>query len=218
MEVKKTKAELYNDWIETPGNREKKIAKNKEWRDNNKKRILEYRQQYRANPVVKVYEQYMRKLWLASNPEKAKAISFRAYVKQVESGYKCAYDAEYRSKTENKQRRNDRLNFRFHNDEQYRIGVKVSGMTHRYLKGVGRRNEPLIGCSVQALRNHFESQFTDGMSWLNYGEWEIDHILPLTSFNLTNREEYLKCVHYTNLQPLWVMDNLKKGNKILKAS
>ena len=217
MNTEKTKAQLYKEWIEIPGNRDKKNAKTKAWREKNAQKVLSYRQQYRSNPVVKVYENYMKKLWLASNPDKAKAISLRQYIRNVESGHKPSYDAQYRSKGENKIKRNYRSNFRFHNDQQYRIGVLITGMTHRYLKGVGRKNEPIIGCSVESLRKHLESKFTDGMSWMNYGEWEIDHILPLTSFDLTNPEEYSKCVHYSNLQPLWAMDNLKKGNKIKVA-
>ena len=51
------------------------------------------------------------------------------------------------------------------------------------------------------------------MSWDNYGEWHIDHIRPMASFNLQEQEEQLKCCHYTNLQPLWAEENLRKGNK-----
>jgi hypothetical protein len=75
----------------------------------------------------------------------------------------------------------------------------------------------LIGCSIPELKQHLESQFKDGMDWNNYGlkGWHIDHIKPCASFDLTNPEEQKKCFHYTNLQPLWAKDNLKKGAKIL---
>jgi hypothetical protein len=52
------------------------------------------------------------------------------------------------------------------------------------------------------------------MSWANYGEWHIDHKTPLSSFNLQDREQFLKAVHYTNLQPLWALDNLRKNDKL----
>lgn len=70
-----------------------------------------------------------------------------------------------------------------------------------------------LGCTVVELKRYLESQFQDGMSWENYGEWHIDHIEPLANFDLTDREQFKKAVHYTNLQPLWAIDNLIKGAK-----
>jgi hypothetical protein len=73
----------------------------------------------------------------------------------------------------------------------------------------------LIGCSVYELLQHLEKQFTDGMSWDNYGRWHIDHIKPCASFDLTDPEQQKKCFHYTNLQPLWAADNIRKSDKVL---
>lgn len=68
-----------------------------------------------------------------------------------------------------------------------------------------------LGCSIEYFKKCIEKQFRKGMSWNNYGQWHIDHIKPLSKFNLTNRQEFLKACHYTNLQPLWKKDNLRKG-------
>lgn len=73
----------------------------------------------------------------------------------------------------------------------------------------------LIGCSIEECRKHLEGQFKDGMTWENQGEWHIDHIYPLSKFDLTNQEEQKKAFHYTNLQPLFAKDNIRKGNKII---
>jgi hypothetical protein len=73
-----------------------------------------------------------------------------------------------------------------------------------------------LGCSIEQLKQHLESKFQTNMSWNNYGPtgWHIDHIIPLSKFNLSIREELLKACHYTNLQPLWAIDNICKGNKL----
>lgn len=69
-----------------------------------------------------------------------------------------------------------------------------------------------IGCSLEEVKMHLELQFQLGMTWNNHGEWEIDHIIPLSSAKTP--EEMYKLCHYSNLQPLWAKDNLKKSNKI----
>jgi hypothetical protein len=80
----------------------------------------------------------------------------------------------------------------------------------------GGKAEDIIGCSYEFLLEHLESKFKDGMTWENRGVygWHIDHIVPLSS--ASNEDELIKLNHYTNLQPLWALDNLKKSNKILQ--
>lgn len=74
-----------------------------------------------------------------------------------------------------------------------------------------------LGCNITFLRTYLEKQFKSGMSWTNYGNkkgnWSIDHIKPLSRFDLSKRQELLIACHYTNLQPLWMEENLRKGNK-----
>jgi hypothetical protein len=72
----------------------------------------------------------------------------------------------------------------------------------------------LIGCEIDYLLYYLQNKFTDNMNWDNYGKWHIDHIKPCCSFDLSKIEEQKKCFHYTNLQPLWAIDNIKKGSKI----
>ncbi len=70
----------------------------------------------------------------------------------------------------------------------------------------------LIGCSIQELCQHLESQFRQGMTWENYGPiWHVDHIKPCAAFDLTKPEEQTACFHYTNLQPLFAEENLTKN-------
>lgn len=76
------------------------------------------------------------------------------------------------------------------------------------------KTKELIGCSISEFRKHLESQFRPGMSWSNYGEWHIDHIKPCSSFDLSNTDQQKKCFHFTNQQPLWALDNIRKSDKI----
>lgn len=71
----------------------------------------------------------------------------------------------------------------------------------------------LLGCTPEVLKIYLEAKFTDGMSWDNQGNWHIDHIRPCASFDLTDPEQQKQCFHYTNLQPLWASDNIRKGAK-----
>lgn len=74
----------------------------------------------------------------------------------------------------------------------------------------------LLGCTLEELKKHLESKFTEGMNWNNYGEWHIDHIIPCKIFDLSKEEAQKICFHYTNLQPLWGIDNIKKGSFVDK--
>lgn len=81
-----------------------------------------------------------------------------------------------------------------------------------------------LGCSIEDLKKYLEKKFYnrkssgEKMTWENYGVygWHIDHIKPLSAFDLTDRKQFLEACHYTNLQPLWAEDNLSKSNKISK--
>lgn len=76
----------------------------------------------------------------------------------------------------------------------------------------------LLGCSLDYFKSYIESKFVQGMSWDNYSHktWHIDHIRPIASFDLKDPEQQKQCFHYTNLQPLWAIDNMKKGSKYEK--
>lgn len=71
----------------------------------------------------------------------------------------------------------------------------------------------MLGCTLAGLKLHMEAQFTEGMTWENYGKWHIDHIKPVSAFDLLDVMQQRQCFHFTNLQPLWASDNQSKGNK-----
>ena len=75
------------------------------------------------------------------------------------------------------------------------------------------KTQEMLGANYEVAFKHIESQFKNGMSWDNHGDWHIDHIIPLSL--ATTEEEMIKLCHYTNLQPLWAEDNLIKSNKTI---
>ena len=123
----------------------------------------------------------------------------------------------YWSKKQNKERKALRKREQWLGDENLRISSNCRGRIYRALKGQkkSKSTEKLVGCSFSELKIYLQNKFLEGMSWSNYGEWHIDHILPCASFDLSKIEEQEKCFHYTNLQPLWGIDNLIKSAKII---
>ena len=105
------------------------------------------------------------------------------------------------------------------NDPMVRLKNNLRSRTIQFFKSndVQKNNKTfdIVGCSPQSLREHLGSQFVEGMTWDNYGKggWHIDHIIPLSSAD--DEERIYELCHYSNLQPLWEEDNLKKGSKIL---
>lgn len=128
-----------------------------------------------------------------------------------------AYFKEYTQK--NLSKINERFKERRKNDPAFRIKCNLRSRLSVVLGGSKKSatTEKLLGCDYECARQHIENQFTDGMSWDNYGlyGWHIDHITPCASFDLSDPEQQRQCFHYTNLQPLWAEDNLKKSDKIL---
>lgn len=93
------------------------------------------------------------------------------------------------------------------------IRSRISSIIYNKKLQKNNKFKEYIGCSLDELKYHLESQFIDDMSWENHGKfgWHVDHIIPLSSAK--TEEELYKLCHYTNLQPLWAEDNLKKSNK-----
>jgi len=124
-------------------------------------------------------------------------------------------------KKNNRKRYNDLNTNRKKNDPLYKLRITISERIRQALKyhlaGTYKKKDStieLLGCSVDQLKTHLQNQFKEGMSWQNHGEWHIDHIIPCAAFDLSKKENCLKCFNYKNLQPLWAHENLSKSDKI----
>ena len=99
----------------------------------------------------------------------------------------------------------------------FRMQLSISAALRTSLKREGytkkSRTHQVLGCSYDFFVSHIESQFKEGMNWENYGEWELDHIIPV-SLGKTE-EEIMALNNYINFQPLWRKDNINKTNKIV---
>jgi hypothetical protein len=164
-------------------NREKILSQKKEHWDKNKHEINEKRKEWRSENKDKIYIQ--SKKYYEKNKTKIRE-----------------YQNEYEINRKQK-------------DFSYRLRINLRARIREAIKNNGTKKSYstifLIGCEVDYLRQHLESQFKTGMSWSNYGEWEIDHIQPCSSFDLTNEQQQKEYFHYTNLQPLWKTENRIKG-------
>jgi len=161
------------------------LERNKKYYIDNKERINLYQKNYQLNNRQKLNEQ-ARKYYL----DKKKIIlrKHRLYVKD---------------------KRKINIGFKILCNLRKRIWSVLKG------NDKSKKTINLIGCNINFLKNYLENQFKPGMSWLNYSYrgWHIDHIRPCASFDLSKPSQQRKCFNYTNLQPLWAKDNLKKRNK-----
>jgi len=100
----------------------------------------------------------------------------------------------------------------------FRLNKSMSSLLWRALKENKKSQSwtNLVGYDIQRLVKHLEKQFYGGMSWDNYGKWHVDHILPRSRFNFTKHTDpdFKKCWGLKNLQPLWAIDNMSKGDRI----
>jgi hypothetical protein len=189
--------------------KERALAAAREWKRNNQDLVKKMRREYYLANKEKELKQHRE--WKAANPDLYKQI-------------KAASDRKYRQENaeylEQKRiaygpRRNSLAKQRYHSDERARAEAKTRARFVQLILKVKSKSkvcEEMCGCDLQSLRKHIESKFLDGMSWDNYGRWHIDHIKPVSSFDLTDQEQIKQCFHFLNLQPLWAADNIKKRN------
>ena len=131
-------------------------------------------------------------------------------------GHRRKYEEQYRLNPANREKINKRHRDRCHHDLNYHLRSALRCRLKEALKNGQKSGSAVddLGCSIEFLKSYLESLFLPGMTWDNWGVngWHIYHILPLSSFDLTDREQFLEACNYRNLQPLWAADNIRKSN------
>lgn len=170
----------------------------------------------------KVCQNLLAKIRYQSNPSKyinaqktrMENPSRKASYKEWKDEYNKLYNKEWKSKNR------ERIRLYEREQRKHNINYKLAQNLRTRIRTAVRRNQKAgsaieaLGCSIEDFKKYLETLFSEDMSWSNYGKWHIDHITPLSSFDLTNPEEFRKACHFSNLQPLWAKDNLSKSDKV----
>ena len=161
----------------------------------------EYHSKYQADPNKR---RKAKQKWIKNNPKKSQ-----------ES--KAKYRKNNRKKCQeavNKWRRR-----KYAESIDYRLTCAIRGYSSHIKKLMKQKKElssiEYLGCTIEQLKAHIESQWQDGMTWDNHAHdgWHIDHVVPLDWY-IKNSDDPWQANHYTNLRPLWAKENLLKSNKI----
>lgn len=192
------------------------MIKSDETPEQRDRRLAQKRESYRRNrehhiATVRAYQ--------AANPDKIKQ-----YQTNARSNLDKAAELERtnRWRRENRDhvltKRRARSKERYSTDETFRMTAVLRSGLIRALNGKGKGGSAIeaLGCTIDELRAHLEARFTEGMTWDNWAMdgWHIDHIRPLSSFDLTDPKQVKQVCHYTNLAPLWAFDNMSKGSRV----
>jgi len=178
---------------------------------------LDGRKVYSAKHRKKIIARVTK--WAKDNKEKRKAYLAAYYLKNKEKH--LATSKKWKRDNIEKNRAYGRKTARKMSlIPKNRISDAISAGMYRGVKKNrgGNSWESLVGYTLFDLINHLSKQFQAGMTFENYGEWHIDHKIPISKFNFSDvtHDDFKRCWALDNLQPLWAAENIKKHNKLGK--
>lgn len=213
---KTTKWMLEQDFI----TRKEKISSyNHNWKRENRSHIKEYNKQYRKENNHWILPQQREYKILNKAKCDAKRHEWCSKNRHIKNEKNRIFMNEY-SKTLKFKETTKKYRESKKDDAKWLLRKNLSGCIRQAIKiqsgEKAYRSMELLGCTIEQIRDHLESQFTEGMTWDNMGRggWHIDHIIPCAFFDLTKPSHQKVCFNYQNLQPLWASDNCSKGDKI----
>lgn len=172
--------------------------------------LKEYKRQWHLANCDKVRER--AKKWAKDNPERRKQITQR----WLENNPEKRRDVTLKYHQKTREVRQRKVLEKYRGNPSFRLSRLLRSRIWNALKNNRKAAHTieLIGCKWSELRMWLEFQFQDGMTWENYGPiWHVDHIQPCASFDLSDPEQQKECFNYKNLQPLFALDNFRKGAK-----
>jgi len=198
-------------------NREKRLAAQREYYAANRDARIEYNKQYAEKNKESICAQ--RKQYRANNSDQRKEAMRQWYLKNAE--YAKQQAKQYRSVNKDKMKEWHKVyrKERMVADPVYALTIKIRTLIGAKFASGGytkrSKTYAILGCSYSEFKLHIERQFCNGMSWDNHGEWHLDHIVPVAT--ATCEDDVIRLNHYTNFQPLWATDNLRKGASCASA-
>lgn len=189
----------------------------KNYYQNNKERFDVYRKYYTRLEVniERRKEHYSRRYKTDTEFRINRLESKKKYRSRPETKLKeIIYKKVYLSRPEVREKINNLKKKHWRENPQYKISNILRHRMKTAIKNDQKTGSAIrdLGCTVSFLKNYIQSKFQEGMTWENWSMhgWHLDHIIPLCRFDLTKEDEFKKAAHYTNLQPLWARDNIRK--------
>lgn len=195
-------------------------AHSKKYRKDNAERYKELKRASDRRYYEKNSEELIKKVGARTEKNKDKVRIYQAEYREKNWDDLRAYQQREDIKAKNLKSKNRSYHEKNKHDPIWKLKHSLRSGTYRALKYGHKPAKTLefLKCSVEDFKLHIEKQFTEGMTWENWGKladhWNLDHILPINHFDFTNEGSWDKCFHYTNFQPLWWRDNLEKFDKL----
>lgn len=202
-------------------NKEKIFEVQKKYREKNKEKLKQQNIQWRLNNKehIKEYGKIHKKIYYENNSDKLKLKTKQWYIQNKEKAVEYKKQYAIKNKEKINKYKKEWMRNKMKTDPLFNLKHSTRRLIHMCLRNNGysktSKTFNILGCTPIEFKQHLEKQFTEGMNWENQGKWHLDHIYPVSLAK--DEEELIRLNHYTNFQPLWAIDNIRKSNKILNG-
>jgi len=199
-------------------NKERIFEVTKKYREKNKDKLNKQTKEWRLNNIehLKEYSKKHRKEYYKNNSEKLKLKTKTWCIENKDKVIQYRKEYNIKNKEKINEYKKEWMRNKMKTDALFNLKHSTRRLIGMCLKNNGysktSKTFNILGCTPIEFKKYLEKQFTEGMSWENQGKWHLDHIYPVSLAK--DEEELIRLNHYTNFQPLWAIDNIRKSNKI----